>query len=389
MQKKSSKKTNVTIDSAIVGGGIAGAWLLRLLTQKGYNTILLEQDSLGSGQTLASQGMIHGGLKYALSGLLSKESEAIANMPRRWRNCLDSKSGDVDLRQVSLLSKDYYMFSDGQIGKLASFFASKSLRGRIQKIEQDEKPSCFAGFNGLLYKLNDFVLDTESLLSELIKGLEDRIFKLKCSSQNIKMVEQGFEIILSDACIKSRVLINCAGNGSKFLLEELKIEEFKTQNRPLKQIIIDAPEQLNMFAHCITNLSTTEPRLTITTHRSDSKKIWYIGGQLATHGADMTDEQLIKNAKNELGQYMSWLSLDENSLRTFSIDRSEPLTNNRLKPDEAFAQRSQNFLQCFPTKLTLTPDLGDKVLKILDPPTNPGRLVSTHTRAEIGNSPWR
>jgi len=388
MQNKSSIKTNLSIDSVIVGGGIAGVWLLRLLTQKGYNTILLEQDSLGSGQTLASQGMIHGGLKYALSGLLSKESEAISRMPERWRECLNSKSGDIDLRKVSLLSKDYYMFSDGQIGKLASFFASKSLRGRIQKVDQKNKPVCFSGFDGLIYKLNDFVLDTESLLSELTRGLEDRILKLKCSNQNIKKIEQGYEIMLSDTCIKSSVLINCAGNGSKILLDELKIDSFKTQNRPLKQIILDAPGQLDMFAHCITNLSTNEPRMTITTHRSASNKIWYVGGQLATNGADLTDEKLIENAKKELRQCMPWLTITDNAWRTFSVDRVEPLTQNRLKPNEAFAKRSQNFLQCFPTKLTLTPDLGDKVLKILDPPGLHEKFVSTHTRAEIGSSPW-
>ena len=134
MQKKLTEKTKASVDSVIIGGGIAGVWLLRLLSQNGYNAILLEQDALGSGQTLASQGMIHGGLKYALSGLLSKESEAIAEMPRRWKQCLYSKNGEIDLRKVTLLSQDYYMFSEGQIGKLASFFASRALRGRIQKL---------------------------------------------------------------------------------------------------------------------------------------------------------------------------------------------------------------------------------------------------------------
>ena len=66
-----SKRDSTRIDVAIIGGGIAGTWLLRLLSQKGYNAILLEQNELGCGQTLASQGMVHGGLKYALTGLLS------------------------------------------------------------------------------------------------------------------------------------------------------------------------------------------------------------------------------------------------------------------------------------------------------------------------------
>ncbi|MDF1622160.1 MAG: FAD-dependent oxidoreductase, partial [Pseudohongiella nitratireducens] len=54
----------------IVGGGIAGLWLLNRLCLAGYDAILLDKGGLGSGQTLASQGIIHGGLKYALNGIL-------------------------------------------------------------------------------------------------------------------------------------------------------------------------------------------------------------------------------------------------------------------------------------------------------------------------------
>ena len=51
-------KTNV----AIVGGGIAGIWLYNILRQEGINACLIEKDSLGSGQTILSQGIIHGGM---------------------------------------------------------------------------------------------------------------------------------------------------------------------------------------------------------------------------------------------------------------------------------------------------------------------------------------
>ena len=35
----------VPVDAAIVGGGIAGAWVLKLLTDKGFNVVLLERDA--------------------------------------------------------------------------------------------------------------------------------------------------------------------------------------------------------------------------------------------------------------------------------------------------------------------------------------------------------
>ena len=70
-----------TTQIAIVGGGICGLWLLNILRGKGYDAWLFEKDTLGGAQTLASQGMIHGGLKYALGGFTTPSSESIARMP--------------------------------------------------------------------------------------------------------------------------------------------------------------------------------------------------------------------------------------------------------------------------------------------------------------------
>ena len=74
-------------DILIVGGGVAGLWLNARLRRAGYATVLVESASLGGGQSVKSQGIIHGGAKYALHGALTGASEAIADMPRRWRAC--------------------------------------------------------------------------------------------------------------------------------------------------------------------------------------------------------------------------------------------------------------------------------------------------------------
>ncbi len=61
-------------DIVILGGGIAGLWLLHRLRAAGYAAVLLEKSTLGDGQTIVSQGMIHGGMKYALAGALTGAS---------------------------------------------------------------------------------------------------------------------------------------------------------------------------------------------------------------------------------------------------------------------------------------------------------------------------
>ena len=53
-------------DIVIFGGGVAGLWLLNAVRSAGYQAILFEKGHSAEAQTLASQGIIHGGLKYAL-----------------------------------------------------------------------------------------------------------------------------------------------------------------------------------------------------------------------------------------------------------------------------------------------------------------------------------
>src|SRR5262245_13686728 len=79
-----TRRMTYDYDIIICGGGIAGLWLANTLTQAQYNVILIERDRLGAGQTLASQGMIHGGQRYVLKGALTPRATAISRMPERW-----------------------------------------------------------------------------------------------------------------------------------------------------------------------------------------------------------------------------------------------------------------------------------------------------------------
>ena len=69
------------LDIAIFGAGIAGLWTLAHLQQAGYRVALFERHALGGVQSIASQGIIHGGTKYALTGKLTGSAMAIGEMP--------------------------------------------------------------------------------------------------------------------------------------------------------------------------------------------------------------------------------------------------------------------------------------------------------------------
>ncbi len=376
------------IDAAIIGGGIAGAWALYLLRRRGYNAVLLERESIGCGQTLASQGMIHGGLKYALGGNLTGASEAIAQMPARWRACLAGED-EVNLLGTPVLSDVYHRCSArSAIGRLTSFFASKALRGRIDKLAKSEWPAAFDGFDGVVYTLNDFVMDTPALLTSLTREHADYIFSLNADCQNVQACDGGWRIQLSDIALEAKQLISCAGNGSENLIKGLGVPNIEVQYRPLKQVIVRPGHEATMFAHCLTGIHSNEPRLTITTHKGTNGIIWYLGGQIASSGFDLNDNEQIEHARSELTACVPWLSWQDAEFDVLTIDRAEPKQASGHRPDEAYVAREGSFIQCFPTKLTLTPDLGDKLLDVLDPPRGGPPPSSTHTRAEIGREPW-
>ncbi|MCB1692857.1 MAG: FAD-dependent oxidoreductase, partial [Pseudomonadales bacterium] len=211
---------------AIVGGGVCGLWLLRALIAGGREAILLERDTLGGGQTLASQGMIHGGIKYALGGFTTPSSETIANMPSVWETYLAGK-GAFDLSAVRVLSRDYYLFSDSSVSsRVTAFFGSKSIRGRVAKMPASEHPQPFshAAFKGALYRLADIVVDTPSLVSELANGAPGRV--LQADARAVRGSDGGVtHLQLQDgSTLSADCYIFAAGQGNGALIEAAGID---------------------------------------------------------------------------------------------------------------------------------------------------------------------
>lgn len=56
--------SNPEYDLVVIGAGINGAGIFREASLRGYKTLLLEKDDLGSGTTATSSRLIHGGLRY-------------------------------------------------------------------------------------------------------------------------------------------------------------------------------------------------------------------------------------------------------------------------------------------------------------------------------------
>jgi len=369
----SSAQPTTAVDVAIFGGGVAGLWLLARLRRAGYRAVLFEADRLGAGQTRYAQGIIHGGTKYALTGKLTGSSEAIAQMPAIWRSCL-AGGGELDLQQTKLLSANQYMWSTESLtSRMAGFFASKLMRSRTRTVEGDERPEVFRNpaFRGQVYRLEEPVLDTASLVRALAAPHEEAIFQLpELERVQLEREDNGWSLTLTNdgqqIGFRARRLVFAAGKGNAALLEKCGRSAPAMQLRPLQMVMLrgsrEQPLPGELYAHCLG--PSANPRITITTHYdSEGRTVWYLGGQIAEEGVGRDPATQIAAAKRELSTLFPWLDTSAAEWGTLPIDRAEPRMADGSRPDNVFAEEQDGIITAWPTKLALSPRLAAVILE--------------------------
>lgn len=365
--------TTVRLDLLIIGGGVAGLWTLNRAVKAGYSALLLEKGALGGGQSVHSQGIIHGGTKYALNGTFTRAASAIAAMPDRWRACLAGQ-GELDLSAATRLSDATYFWSQATLGaKMTSFLASKALRGRVDSISGSDRPEIFRDrrFAGSLYRLAEPVLDVPSVIAALAKPVARHIRQLDATKLVVSSTADGrtqFTVPSNENLVlqPARVVLT-AGDGFPALADRLGLARPTMQLRPLHMVVAEHGSGARLFGHCIG--ASSVPLVSITTHPAgDGRQVWYMGGGLAETGVERQPAAQIAAARATIAALLPWVDLGDISFDTLRIDRAEPATDMRARPDTGYAEAVGEVIAAWPTKLTLAPDLADTILKLLPPP---------------------
>ncbi|MCH4873795.1 MULTISPECIES: NAD(P)/FAD-dependent oxidoreductase [Pseudomonas] len=382
----------ISTDVLIVGAGVAGLWLNARLRGQGFSTIVVERESLGGGQSVKSQGIIHGGAKYALHGALTGASEAIADMPRRWREALAGE-GELDLRGVRILSQAHYLWSPGTLaGNLTSFFASKAVRGRVDQVKGDELPPALQDprFKGKVYRLAELVVDVPSLIERLAELAQDGLL----AAQSIEPLIEDGEMIglrIDGREIHAQRIVFSAGAGNAELLASAGISVPAQQLRPLHMVMVKGPTLKPLYAHCLGG--GPKPRITVTTHpAANGEWVWYLGGDIAeAEGVAREPAEQIAVARKELGNLLPWIDLSQAQWATLRVNRAEPAQSGLVRPDNAFVADQGRLLVGWPTKLALAPDFSDRVLMALEQdgiqPGNPPALPPL-PRPPLAKTAW-
>ncbi len=384
------------VDVLIIGGGIAGLWLLEELSQHGFSTLLAEQDMLGGRQTMAAQGILHGGVKYALGGYWSKKARLSSGVLDIWRQCL-AGTGPVDLRSCNVLMDRMHLAFPAQ-AHFARHLVGWALRSRVRRLAPSHWPQSLrtGAFSGSVSILDEPVLDVTSLMRLLARRHSARIARAHVDSLRFVSDNGGerlcalqIEESWGSLEIAARSFLFAAGGGNSALLERLGVPP-NTKERPLHQVLVKHNYPYEMFMHFVKG---SRPNLTISSHKTaDGARVWYLGGELAERGVQRSQGEQIEAAQRELSTLLPALSLPDAEWKTLRIQRAEPVARGRLPTGPTLFRPPQwrNLLALWPGKLTWAPLLTTPVLDFLGPPKLPDAPAWPTARAYPTESkpPW-
>lgn len=356
-------RSALRVDCVIFGGGAAGLFTLARLRAAGVSAIVLESSALGAGQTRCAQGIIHGGTKYALGGILGSDSRAIADMPERWLRMAEGRAAP-SLAGARLRARHCWLWrSDGIMGRLGMLGARLALRVRPEEVAAEDRPRVLQSVHGGVLRLAEPVFDPCSVLGTIAAHERGAIWLHRAESLEVRATDPvtSIRVVLSadDAQsperaveIESSCVILAAGIGNESLRGRFGRPAGRTQRRPLHQVLLRSRALPHLDGHCIDG---DETRVTITSDLDDAGRVvWHLGGRLASTGIHADRTAQLRRAVQEIRAVLPSVPLDGVEGAAYRIDRAEPLEGGR-RPEDARLVEEGAILSLWPTKLALAP----------------------------------
>lgn len=388
-----SPGATVELDALILGGGVAGLWLLDELHRRGFGIALVESRALGAGQTICSQGILHGGLKYALGGIVSDSSQSVRDMPAHWAECFSGKR-QPDLRGVRILSPHCFLWrTESLASRVGLWGARTALKTPVQKVADADRPAALTHCPGQVFRVDEPVIDVRSFLHALADRHRSRLLWSVASAAPIVTRHEGriHCVELRDSeregplRIHAGSIILTAGEGNDVLRRALGLEVDVMQRRPLHMVMVrgDLPP---LFGHCVDGNKT---RMTITSARDSADRVvWQLGGEIAEQGVTRDPAAQLEAAKRELKTVLPGIDLKGVEWACYRIDRAEGRTADGRRPDGPQIRDEGGVITAWPTKLVLAPRLAERIADGLGDPTVGAVELPERRRPPVADPPW-
>ncbi len=382
--------SRLNVDVVIFGGGCAGLWLLDDLRRRGACALLLEAGCLGSGQTGSAQGILHGGLKYSLAGLLSSSARMVREMPRIWEDSIHGRS-EPDLSAVRSRADSCYLWRSRSLKAWTSMFgAVNALQVKPELLEEKLVPPLLARCPRPIYRLPERVIDPLSFLGVLAQRNRGLVWQVDARAglhfERRTSTNAAPVISLRDARddsvmeLHAKSMILAAGEGNAGLRDQLGLPADAMQRRPLRVAFArgDLPK---INGHCVDGVKT---RVTLTSDVDTAgRTVWQLGGQLSEDGITLAPQDFLSQAKRELAAVLPGCDIEKIQWAQITVDRAERSTRDGLMPGDVQILRDGDILTVWPTKLVMAPLLSRRVMEMLEFERCPGNESWQRSIGEI------
>jgi len=358
------------LDALIIGGGIAGLWTLRALVDAGYDAALLESKALGAGQSIAAQGIIHGGLKYTLRGALTGSAKAIREAPAMWRSCFAGER-EPRLTATAIRAQSCFVWRTESLSSRAAMVgAQRGLRVKPEAVAKEDRPAALESTPGVVARVAEQVVDPARVLEALSAPAMGRtalyddtsLFVVEKSGIDGRWVVQASLADGKHVVLAPGVVVIAAGAGTAALRGAFGLAPTSVQTRPLHMVMVRGSLP-TLNGHCVDGLRT---RVTITTsHMPSGETVWQVGGQIAEDGVAMDEVSLIEHARRELRACLPDVDIAHCAVATYRVDRVEGKTRTGARPEAEVVTLENRVVTALPTKLALAPRLAQRVTAIV------------------------
>ncbi|MBL8746692.1 MAG: FAD-dependent oxidoreductase [Phycisphaerae bacterium] len=380
------------LDALIIGGGIAGLWTLHELTRLGHSCLLVERNALGRGQTVWSQGIIHGGLKYTLAGMMNPSAEAIREMPRLWRQCLEGVApAGPDLSAAGVRAQHCHLWQTSSIASRVGMIGARvGLRVAPVVLDKPNRPIILRECPGIVARLDEQVIDPAAVLRTIADQHPGRVVRGEIEAVTVENdgVRARVQSGLRSLTLTARWLVMSAGHGNAALRTMLGLHAERMQVRPLRMVMVRGEALPPLFGHCVDGAKT---RLTITTAKDTiGRPVWQLGGEIAERAVLMSEAEAISFARKELLAVLPGLDLARCEFATYDAPRAEAAMLGLRRPDDAVVFEDGPLLTVFPTKLALAPRVAGMVASLVgDPMSNRAAPpIQGWDRPGVAPGPW-
>lgn len=339
---------------------MAGLFALHSLRRAGHSACLVERTALGHGQSVCAQGIVHGGVKYSLGGLVSGSARAIERMPERWLAMSDA-GAEFDLTAAPPLARHMWLWrSEGVAGAFAMVGARLSLRARPEMVPPEGRPVMLRDMRGDVLRLPEPVFDPVAVLAALHEPVAPWSVRgeARPEANGVVHVCSGSRSL----ALRPRCIVLAAGSGNAALRGAFGLARGLMQLRPLHQAMVRGPLP-EFHGHCVDGLAT---RVTVTS-AADGRgaRVWHIGGKLAEEGVSRDAAAQRSHALAEMRAVLPSVDFSGCEWSTYTVNRAEREQPKGSRPEDACVERedggSASVLTVWPTKMALAPVAADLV----------------------------